>query len=239
MRAVIMAGGKGTRLRPLTNDIPKPMVKIIDKPVMEHIINLLRKHEITEIAVTLGHMSQCIIDYFGDGSKWDVKLTYFVEDTPLGTAGSVKGTQNFVSEDFLVISGDAFTDINLTDAIRYHFAKDSIFTLIAQPHPRPEGLGVLKTDFNNKIIEFVEKPKDLKPSLINTGIYIINKKILDLIPEGNYDFGKQLLPSLSGRIYAYITYEYWSDIGTLSSYYYTNYILAGQLAEQNKQRQSV
>ena len=87
MRAVIMAGGKGTRLRPLTNDIPKPMVKIIDKPVMEHIINLLRKHEITEIAVTLGHMSQCIIDYFGDGSKWDVKLTYFVEDTPLGTAG--------------------------------------------------------------------------------------------------------------------------------------------------------
>jgi mannose-1-phosphate guanylyltransferase/phosphomannomutase len=158
MKAVIMAGGKGTRLKPLTNDIPKPLIKIIDKPCMEHIINLLRDHNITQIAVTLGHLSQQIIDYFGDGSQLGVELTYFVEDEPLGTAGSVKSTQNFVSEDFLVISGDAFTNIDLSKAIRYHFAKDSIFTLIAQPHPHPQGLGVLEIDYNNKIIDFMEKP---------------------------------------------------------------------------------
>lgn len=233
MKAVIMAGGKGTRLKPLTNEIPKPMVKIIDRPVMEHILGLLRAHGITDIAVTLGHMSQSIIDYFGNGEAFGVNLTYFIEDNPLGTAGSVKATQNFVSEDFLVISGDAFTNINLTDAIRYHFAKDSIFTLVAQPHQHPEGLGVLKTDYENKVIDFVEKPQDIKPSLINTGIYIINKGVLGLIPEGFYDFGKQLLPRLTGKLYAYITYDYWSDIGTLSSYYYTNYLIASKMSDEN------
>jgi mannose-1-phosphate guanylyltransferase/phosphomannomutase len=233
MKAVIMAGGKGTRLKPLTNDIPKPLVKIIDRPVMEHILELLKTHGITDIAVTLGHMSQSIIDYFGNGENFGVSLTYFIEDSPLGTAGSVKATQNFVSEDFLVISGDAFTNIDLTNAIRYHFAKDSIFTLIAQPHQRPEGLGVLEVDYDNKVIDFVEKPQQIKPSLINTGIYIINKGILELIPEGFYDFGRQLLPSLTGKLYAYITYDYWSDIGTLSSYYYTNYLLANKLANQS------
>ena len=151
------------------------------------------------------------------------------EKKPLGIAGSVKGGQNFVGENFLVISGDAFTNINLTDAIQYHFAKDSIFTLIAQPHQEPVGLGVLKTDFNNKIIEFVEKPDVIKPSLINTGIYIINKALLKFIPEGFYDFGKDFLPKLIGKVYAYITYDYWSDIGTLSSYYYTNFLIANEL----------
>lgn len=232
MKAVIMAGGKGTRLKPLTNDIPKPLIKIIDKPCMEHIINLLRDHNITQIAVTLGHLSQQIIDYFGDGSQLGVELTYFVEDEPLGTAGSVKSTQNFVSEDFLVISGDAFTNIDLSKAIRYHFAKDSIFTLIAQPHPHPQGLGVLEIDYNNKIIDLMEKPENIKPSLINTGIYIINKRLLNLIPDGFYDFGKQLLPSLVGKIYAYVTYEFWSDIGTLSSYYYTNYLISRDFNEE-------
>ncbi|MFW5780691.1 MAG: nucleotidyltransferase family protein [Bacillota bacterium] len=237
MKAVIMAGGKGTRLKPLTNDIPKPMIKIIDKPVMEHIINLLRDHNITEIGVTLGHLSQQIIDYFGDGSQFGVELRYFIEDEPLGTAGSVKSAQNFVSEDFLVISGDAFTNMNLSKAIRYHFAKDSIFTLIAQPHPHPEGLGTLEIDYNNKVIDFVEKPEEIKPSLINTGIYIINKRLLNIIPEGFYDFGKQLLPSLIGKIFAYVTYDYWSDIGTLSSYYYTNYLISQELIDNKPQRE--
>lgn len=239
MKAVIMAGGKGTRLKPLTNDIPKPMVKIIDKPVMEHIINLLREHNITDIAVTLGHLSQSIVDYFGNGNNLGVNLTYFVEKEPLGTAGSVKGTQKFVSDDFLVISGDAFTNINLSKAIRYHYAKDSIFTLIAQPHTKPEGLGVLEIDYDNKVIDFIEKPKDPKPSLINTGIYIINKRILDLIPDGFYDFGKQLLPTLTGKIYAHVTYDYWSDIGTLSSYYYTNYVLASQLSGEENTKEAL
>lgn len=222
MKAVIMAGGKGTRLLPLTKDIPKPMVKIIDKPVLEHTIELLKKHGITEIAITLGYMPDAIVDYFGDGKKWNVDITYFIEEEPLGTAGGVKRTHNFVSNDFLVISGDAYTEIDLTKALRFHFAKDSIFTLIAQPHQHPLGLGTLEIDVNSRVSAFIEKPDKVYPSLINTGIYIINKNVLQLIPDGFYDFGRQLIPELLGKVYAYVDYAYWSDIGTLTSYYRTN-----------------
>ncbi len=229
MKAVIMAGGKGTRLMPLTKDIPKPMVKIIDKPVLEHTIELLKKHKITEIAITLGYMPERIIDYFGDGKKWNVDITYFIEDTPLGTAGSVKRTHNFVSDDFLVMSGDAYTEINITKAIRFHHAKESIFTLVAQPHQNPIGLGTLEIDINNRVSAFIEKPKNVVPSLINTGIYIINKSVINLIPEGFYDFGKQLIPKLKDKVCAYVDYAYWSDIGTLTSYYRTNEKVAIEL----------
>ncbi len=229
MKAVIMAGGRGSRLMPLTKDIPKPMVKIIDKPVLEHTIELLKKHEINEIAITLGYMPECIIDYFGDGRKWDVDITYFIEDSPLGTAGGVKRTHNFVGEDFLVMSGDAYTEINLTKAIRFHYAKEAIFTLIAQPHQNPVGFGTLEIDINNRISAFIEKPAKVAPSLINTGIYVINKSVLSLIPEGFYDFGRQLIPRLGDKVFAYIDYAYWSDIGTLSSYYRTNEKVAVEL----------
>jgi mannose-1-phosphate guanylyltransferase/phosphomannomutase len=229
MKAVVMSGGKGTRLYPLTKDIPKPMVKIIDKPVLEHIILLLKKHNITEIAVTLGYMAENIIAYFGDGREWGVQLTYYVEDNPLGTAGSVKRTINFVDDDFLVISGDSYCDIDISRAIKFHKAKHSLFTLIAQPKENPQGLGVLEINEDNLITEFIEKPPLSKTSLINTGIYLINKQVLHLIPEGFYDFGKQLIPRLIGEVYAYVDYGYWSDIGTLQSYYATNLKVAQEL----------
>ena len=229
MRAVIMAGGKGTRLLPLTKDIPKPMIKLIDKPVMEYTIDLLRRHNITEIAVTLGYMPESIISYFGSGEMWDVSMTYFVEESPLGTAGGVKSCSNFVSDDFLVISGDCYTEIDLSKAIAFHKDANSKFTLIAQPHKNPVGLGVLETDINHKVTAFIEKPEVVKPALINTGIYIINKEILKMIPDGFYDFGKQLIPRLLGEVHAYVDYSYWSDIGTLISYYRTNERLAREL----------
>jgi mannose-1-phosphate guanylyltransferase/phosphomannomutase len=234
MKAVIMSGGKGTRLYPLTKDLPKPMVRIIDKPILEHIILLLKKHNIREIAITLGHMAESIIAYFGDGSLWDVKISYYVEDSPLGTAGSVKRTINFVDDDFLVISGDAYCDIDITRAIRFHKAKKSLFTLIAQPKENPVGLGVLDIDENNRVTAFIEKPENAKPSLINTGIYLINKHILALIPEGFYDFGKQLIPRLIGEVYAYVDYGFWSDIGTLPSYYATNLKVAYDLESERE-----
>lgn len=229
MKAIIMAGGRGSRLMPLTTDIPKPLVKIIDKPVMEHIIELLKKHGITEIGVTLGYKAESIIEYFGDGAHLGVTLTYFVEKEPLGTAGSVKGAEKFLSDEFLVISGDAYTDIDLGKAIAFHRAKHSNFTLIATPHKNPIGLGVLEIDPDGKIIQFIEKPQNPRPALINCGIYIINKSILAMIPDGFYDFGRQLIPRLTGSLYAYVTYDYWSDIGTLQSYYYTNYLVAAAL----------
>ncbi|MCL2630543.1 MAG: nucleotidyltransferase family protein [Firmicutes bacterium] len=226
INAVIMAGGKGTRLQPLTSEVPKPLVKIIDKPVMECIIELLKKHGITEIAVTLGHMADKIIDYFGNGENFGVNLTYFVENEPLGTAGSVKGCESYLSDTFIVISGDSYTEIDLTNAISFHKAKKSPFTLIATPHNNPVGLGVLDLDHDGRIINFIEKPQTTKPSLINCGIYVIEKRVLNLVPEGFYDFGRQLIPDLVPEIYAFVTYDYWSDIGTLPSYYHTNYLVA-------------
>lgn len=232
MKAVIMAGGKGSRLMPLTKDIPKPMVKIIDKPVLEHTLLLLKMHGIREVAMTLGYKPQLIIDYFGAGDKWDMDITYFVEEEPLGTAGGVKRTHNFVGEDFLVMSGDAYTEIDLSKAISFHRAKESTFTLIAQPHQHPVGLGILEIDLDSRISAFIEKPEKVYPSLINTGIYVINKEVLSLIPHGFYDFGRQLIPQLLGKVYAYVDYAYWSDIGTLSSYYRTNEKVANDLERE-------
>ena len=229
MKAVIMAGGFGTRLMPLTENEPKPMVKLIDKPVLQYIIELLKKHGITDIALTLAYMPEKITSYFGDGSKFGVNLTYFTENEPLGTAGSVKQTRNFVSDDFLVISGDCYTEIDLSKAIDFHYRLNSPFTVVSQPKGNPVGYGVLEVDIDHKVTKFSEKPEGVKSGLINTGIYVVNKKILDEIPDGFYDFGKQLIPKLVGRIYSCVDYAYWSDIGTLVSYYETNAKIAREM----------
>src|SRR5437879_13865853 len=120
MKAVVMAGGEGSRLRPLTSGVPKPLVPVVGKPVMEHILRLLKKHGITEVVVTLQYLGSSIRDYFGDGSDFGMEITYVVEDAPLGTAGSVKNAQQYLNEPFIVISGDALTDIDLTRAMQYH-----------------------------------------------------------------------------------------------------------------------
>lgn len=232
MKAVIMAGGKGTRLLPLTRDIPKPMIKLIDKPVLEYTIELLKKHGITDIAVTLGYLPESIISYFGNGESWGVNLAYFIEETPLGTAGGVKSAQDFVGEDFLVISGDCYTEIDLSRAAAFHRAKNSPFTIVAHPHQNPVGLGVLETDLDGRLTKFVEKPEEVCPSLINTGIYIVNREVLKAIPDGFYDFGKQLIPRLVGEAYAHADFAYWSDIGTLVSYYETNEKIARELIKE-------
>lgn len=229
MNAVIMAGGRGTRLLPLTRNLPKPMVNLIDKPVLEHVITLLRSHGVYNIAITLGYLADRIISYFGNGENLGVNITYFTEKVPLGTAGGVKNASSFVTEDFFVLSGDAFCEIDLTKAAAFHKEKNSLFTLVAQPHPKPSAFGVTEIDFENRVVNFVEKPASSRPALINTGIYVVNKKILSLIPEGFYDFGKDLLPRLVHTAYAYVDYSYWSDIGTLSSYYETNKYLAEKL----------
>ena len=229
MNAVIMAGGRGTRLLPLTRNLPKPMVNLIDKPVLEHVIELLRKHGVYNIAITLGYLADRVISYFGNGENLGVNITYYTEEVPLGTAGGVKNASSFVTEDFFVLSGDAFSEIDLTRAAAFHKEKNSLFTLVAQPHPKPSAFGVTEIDFENRVVGFVEKPQTSKPALVNTGIYIINKKILSLIPEGFYDFGKDLLPRLVHTAYAYVDYSYWSDIGTLSSYYETNKYLAEKI----------
>ncbi len=228
MKAIIMAGGKGTRLMPLTGKMPKPMVNLLDKPVLCYTLALLRKHGVTDIGVTVGYMADKIESYFGDGEDFGVRLTYFEEETPLGTAGGVRRAEDFLDEDFFVLSGDAYTEIDLSRAAAFHKAKRSPFTVVCQPRTDPTGLGTLNIDFENRITDFVEKPQEKKPGLVNTGIYVVNKGVLRLIPSGFYDFGRDLLPRIYDRCFAYVDYSYWSDIGTLDSYYDTNKYLASK-----------
>ena len=159
MRAVLMAGGSGTRLRPLTCDLPKPMVPILNRPLAEHIINLLKRNNIKEIIATLHYLPDVMRDYFQDGSDFDIEMTYAVEeDQPLGTAGCVKNIQQWLDDTFLVISGDGITDFDLQSAIDFHKQNNSKATLVLTRVPNPVEFGVVITDENGRISRFLEKP---------------------------------------------------------------------------------
>jgi len=236
LKAVIMAGGGGTRLRPLTCDRPKPMVPIMNKPIMEHIISLLKKHGFREIGVTLQYMPEAIKDYFGDGSSRGVKLNYFIEETPLGTAGSVKNAASFLKETFLVISGDALTDIDLTSAVKFHKEKGSLATLVLTSVHNPLEYGVVITKEGGDISRFLEKPSwgEVFSDRVNTGIYILEPEALNLFPEGvKFDFSKDLFPLLLERkdsLFGFISEGYWCDIGNLEQYQEASFaILEGKV----------
>lgn len=235
MKAIIMAGGKGTRLRPLTCDLPKPMVPLLNKPVMEYSIELLKNHGITDIGVTTCYLPEIIKDYFGDGSRWGVNLQYFWEDEPLGTAGSVRNATEFLDETFIVISGDALTDLNLSDAIKFHRDKGGIATLVLSQQEIPLEFGVVMTDDEDKISRFLEKPSwgEVFSDLANTGIYILEPEIFNYYDSGvKFDFSKDLFPTLmqSGEsLYGYPGDGYWSDIGDVEQYMQTHFdILLGK-----------
>ena len=173
MKAVVMAGGEGTRLRPLTTHRPKPLAPVLTKPSMEHIVLLLKKHGITEIVVTLHYLADEIEGYFGDGSEWGVHLFYSVEDSPLGTAGSVKQAEEFLKDDtFVIVSGDALTDIDLTQAIDFHRTNQAQATIILSHVPNPLEFGVVITDDNGRIRRFLEKPSwgEVFSDTVNTGM---------------------------------------------------------------------
>jgi mannose-1-phosphate guanylyltransferase/phosphomannomutase len=224
MKGVIMAGGKGTRLRPLTCNVPKPMVPLIEKPVMQYSIELLKKHGITDIAVTVQYLPDVIRDYFGDGSKFGVNLTYFEEVTPLGTAGSVKQAEDFLDEPFIVVSGDALTDFDLEAGMKFHFDNNSLTTIFMKQVECPLEFGVIMTDEENRIIRFLEKPSwsEVFSDTVNTGIYIMDPSIFSYIPEDEvYDFSKDVFPRLledQAGLFGYSAKGYWSDIGNLKQY---------------------
>lgn len=224
MKAVIMAGGEGTRLRPLTCNIPKPMVPVLNRPMMEHILNLLKNHQIREIANTLWYMPEVIKGYFGDGSSRDVAMEYFVEDKPLGTAGSVKNAQGFLNEPFIVVSGDSLTDIDLSAAIKFHRSKGALATLVLTRVSNPLSYGVVITNNKGQITQFLEKPSwsEVFSDTVNTGIYILEPEVLDYVPDGDkYDFSQDLFPKLlemQAPLYGYVAEGYWSDVGNLDVY---------------------
>lgn len=225
MKAVIMAGGEGTRLRPLTLGEPKPMVPLFDKPVMGHIIGLLKRHGFTDICVTLQYMPQAVEGWFGDGSDLGVRLTYFVEREPLGTAGSVKNCMGALGEDdFLVISGDAVCDLDLSAAVGFHRAKRSTATLVLYRHPTPLEYGLVLTGDDGRVERFIEKPGwgQVFANTVNTGIYILTRAAMDRVPDGrSFDFGKDLFPALLSEgapLYGCVTEGYWCDMGDCGAY---------------------
>jgi mannose-1-phosphate guanylyltransferase/phosphomannomutase len=225
MRAVLMAGGSGTRLRPLTCDLAKPMVPILNRPIAEHIVNLLKRHQITEIIATLHYLPDVMRDYFQDGSDFGVQMTYAVEeDQPLGTAGCVKNIAELLDETFLVISGDSVTDFDLSAAIQFHKQNKSKATIILTRVPNPIEFGVVITDKEHRIRRFLEKPStsEIFSDTVNTGTYILEPEVLDYLPANQEtDFSKELFPLLLEKdepMYGYIADGYWCDVGHLDAY---------------------
>lgn len=229
VKAVIMAGGQGSRLRPLTCDKPKPMMPIVNRPMMEYIIELLAKHSITDIAVTTCYLPEVIEDYFGDGAAWGVRLHYYREETPLGTAGSVKNAADFLNEPFIVISGDALTDFDLQAAVTYHREKRALATLVLTRVESPLEYGVVFTNDQGRIERFLEKPAwgQVFSDTVNTGIYVLEPEVLSYIPAHiQFDFSKDLFPVLlhnQAPLYGYVATGYWSDIGNLEQYRQAHY----------------
>ena len=224
MRAVIMAGGQGSRLRPLTCNRPKPLVPVCNRPVMEYAIELLRRHKIRTCLVTLHYLADEVMAYFGNGSEWEMRLLYSVEDEPLGTAGSIKRIQEYLSETFLVVSGDALTDFDLTKAIEFHKAKKADVTMVLTRVPNPLEFGIVVTGNDGRIQRFLEKPSwgEVVSDTINTGIYILEPHVLERMePRKAYDFSVDLFPQMladQAGLYGYVAEGYWCDIGNLEQY---------------------
>jgi len=222
MKAVIMAGGKGSRLRPLTCDTPKPMARICGKPVIEYILELLKKNKFNEAYITLGYLPKVITDYFENNKQDDIKINFFTEENPLGTAGSVKAAAKDIKEPFLVISGDAMCDFNLKEAYNHHINSKAPLTIIAKTVDDPREYGLINVK-DGYVEDFSEKPawNNVTTNIANTGMYIINPEILELIPENkSYDFACDLFPKILEKgqdISVFIADGYWCDIGDLNS----------------------
>jgi mannose-1-phosphate guanylyltransferase / phosphomannomutase len=230
MRAVIMAGGSGTRLRPLTCDLPKPMVPVLNRPIAEHIVHLLKRYDITEIIATLFYLPDVIREYFQDGREFGVQITYAVEeDQPLGTAGCVKNVEELLQETFLVISGDSITDFDLGKAIAFHRAKGAKATIVLTRVPNPIEFGVVITNKEGEIVRFLEKPStsEIFSDTVNTGIYILEPSVLGYLPKGcEQDFSKDLFPQMLEKgepLYGYVAEGYWCDVGHLEAYREAHY----------------
>jgi mannose-1-phosphate guanylyltransferase len=225
LKAVLLVGGLGTRLRPLTNDRPKSIVPVLNRPVLEHTLAYLKFYGIRDIVITLNYMPEVIEDYFGDGERFGVKLTYFMEEEPRGTAGAVKNAESYLDGSFFVLNGDVFTDMNLADMLAFHRKKKAQATIALTYVENPSAFGVVETNDKGKVQRFIEKPPPGTETTnwINAGTYILERNVLDVIPPGcNYMFERGLFPQMlqTGRpVYGYPYKGYWLDMGTPASYY--------------------
>lgn len=238
MKAIILAGGFGTRLYPLTLECPKPMIPLANKPVLAHILNLLKSHRFSEVVITVQYLAEQIQNYFGNGCSLGLTLRYVVEERPLGTAGSIKNVQPYLdNETFLVISGDIVTDIDLSRAIRFHRQKQALATVVLKQVANPREYGVVVTERSGRVRQYLEKPEHQPAisNMVNSGIYILEPEILDYMePNQAYDFSYDIFPLLVAQnapFFGYLADGYWRDIGTMQSYRQAEAdILAGKVS---------
>jgi mannose-1-phosphate guanylyltransferase / phosphomannomutase len=229
VQALVMAGGEGSRLRPLTSNAPKPMLPVANRPIMEHILVLLRKHGFTDIVATVQFLSSIIRNYFGDGSDLGVSLSYSTEEVPLGTAGSVLNARDLLAGTVLVISGDALTDVDLTEVVAFHREKEASATIVLKRMQDPLEFGIVMTADDGRIERFLEKPTwgQVFSDTVNTGIYVLEPEVFDLIPPDQpYDFSSELFPAMLDKglpVYGFVADAYWTDVGHTEAFLQANY----------------
>src|SRR5581483_5210467 len=236
MQALILAGGKGARLRPLTMHTPKPIVPIANRPLLIYQLELLKRAEVRDVILSLSYQPQKIEDKLLDGTDHSVRISYTVEATPLGTAGAFRHAAGLIRETTVVLNGDVLTDIDLSEVIREHREREATATIVLAPVPNPTEYGFVETDAAGRVRRFVEKPgpEEVTADTINAGIYVLEPRILDYIPEGElfmfeYDVFPKLLEA-GEAFYSYIWRGYWRDVGTAPSYWQANMdVLAGRL----------
>lgn len=236
MKAVVMAGGFGTRLRPLTEKLPKPMAYVANRPMMEHVVRLLAREGISDLEVLLYFHPDKIMSYFGDGSPWGVRIHYSGAEADFGTAGAVKNAESRIDGTFLVISADIITDFDLSRAIDFHRERNAAATIVLTRVANPLQYGIVITEEDGRIVRFLEKPSwgEVFSDTINTGIYILEPEVLALIPPGkSFDFSKNLFPAMlarGDRLLGYVADGYWKDVGNLDEYLNVHLdILAGKV----------
>lgn len=228
MTAVILAGGPGTRLQPLTDDRPKSILPVLNRPFIEHTIAYLRQYGIEDIILTLSYLPDVIRGYLGDGSRYGVRLTYCLEEEPLGTAGAVKNAGTYLDNTFIVLNGDIFTDMDLADMLAMHHEKKARATISLTRVDDPSAFGVVETDANKRVRRFIEKPPraEATTNWINAGIYILEPEVLERIPSHrHYMFERGLFPRLldeGAPVYGYPYRSYWLDTGTPGKYFSLN-----------------
>ncbi|MCL2030389.1 MAG: NDP-sugar synthase, partial [Oscillospiraceae bacterium] len=226
LKAVLLAGGEGTRLRPISAEQPKPLARILGKPIMAYSLELLARHGFTDVRATLRTLPQKIIDAFGDGADYGVRLSYSVENQPLGTAGAVRACAEHVAGcgAFAVLSGDAVTDFDLSEALHLHHGMAADATILLSRQPEPLEYGLVMTDACGRVRRFIEKPswEQVFSNLVNTGIYILSPRVLELVPEDTeFDFARGLFPKMLERgmaLYAAEARGYWCDVGGPGAY---------------------
>ncbi len=228
MQALFLAGGKGTRLYPLTNEIPKPMVPIMGKPLLEHNMNLLKLHGINDIILSICYKPECIKQYFGNGSAFGLNIHYVSEDSPLGTGGAIKNCEKYLTDAFFVFNADILSNINFSEMLRYHKRKNAAVTIAVTRVDNPSAYGVIEYDENGYASSFREKPSpaEIVSHFINAGVYIFEPEILTHIPAGRpVSIEKEVFPQLlkdKQKVAIYNGCNYWLDIGTPEKYVRAN-----------------